>query len=66
MISPVEDHISSPHSFKSLTLESQVRLFSFGLQSLDIWAVNDYSHCPVIKNNNNPSFFIEGHNTTSL
>ena len=49
MISPVEDHISSPHSFKSLTLGSQVRLFSFGLQSLDIAIMNDYSSLLIIK-----------------
>ena len=49
MISPVEDHISSSLNSPSLTLESQVRLFSFGLQSLDIAIMNDYSNLLIIK-----------------
>ena len=33
----------------SLTLESRVRLFSFSLQTLDIWGGNDYSSPTIIK-----------------
>jgi len=45
----MEKRSSTHHNPPSLILESQVRLFSFSLQTLDIWVINDYSSGTIIK-----------------
>ena len=45
----MEKRSSTHHNPPSLTLVSQVRLFSFSLQTLDIWVINDYSSGTIIK-----------------
>ena len=52
----MEKRSSTHHNPPSLTLESQVRLFSFSLQTLDIYGTNTYIESRDNKNKSNLSF----------